>query len=610
MSEFKNLYNILKKNLLVKYNYNFFIPELWLEKNSTQKINVNPFEFFCERFERILELSKATPSGGDIVYNLFARYATAFDHLGNGDFLNSPTDTFRPTGTFLKSIAILPYLKKLGVGTIYLLPVTSIGKYGKKGNLGSPYSINNPYKLDENLAEPVLELTVEQQFKAFIEAAKLLDMKVIMEFVFRTASVDSELALQHPDWFYWIFDTKEEFRPPIFDEETLKLIKHKIEIGDFDNLPSPGSEYLNKFARTPGKVSYSSNGKIIGHTDDGRILTIPSAFADWPPDDNQPLWTDVTYLKLHNHTEFNYIAYNTVRMYDTRLYQQQYVNSSLWEHIRQIVPYYINNFDIDGAMVDMGHAMPDELMKSIIEEARIIKPNFIFWEENFTVTSKSKQEGYDAVLGYVPFDSHICWKMKEIIRNFENKVFPIDFFLTPENHNTKRSASRKGGTDFSKMIWLVLSFLPSIRFIHNGFELGEQLPVNTGLGFTEDEIKQFPADKLPLFSALSLNWESSDNLVSYIQQVNSALEKIKSHLQISKFENFELLDTSDNILAFIIEKKILCIANFSSERVELPIKELPVEDEIYHFDIVHHSPEKVENSLSFEAFSGSVFILQ
>ncbi|HOK15499.1 MAG TPA: hypothetical protein PK007_11335, partial [Candidatus Kapabacteria bacterium] len=98
--------------------------------------------------------------------------------------------------------------------------------------------------------------------------------------------------------------------------------------------------------------------------------------------------------------------------------------------------------------------------------------------------------------------------------------------------------------------------------------------------------------------------------VSYIQQVNSALEKIKSHLQISKFENFELLDTSDNILAFIIEKKILCIANFSSERVELPIKELPVEDEIYHFDIVHHSPEKVENSLSFEAFSGSVFILQ
>lgn len=609
MTDFNYLWNKLKNNFGEKYKYKYFIPELWIEKDSTRKINIDPYDFFSERLDRILELSKEKSSDCDIVYNLFVRYATSFDHLDSNDLLNVPTDHFRQTGTFLKSIAILPYLKKLGVGTIYLLPVTSIGKYGKKGNLGSPYSINNPYKLDESLAEPLLEMTAEQQFKAFIEAAKLLGMKVVMEFVFRTASIDSELALMHPEWFYWIYDTEEEFRPPKFDEETLKIIKQKIELGDFDNLPLPGSNYLNKFAKTPRRVLYAKNGKIIGYTDDEKQLTIPGAFADWPPDDNQPLWTDVTYLKLHNHPDFNFIAYNTVRMYDRVLEQPGYENTSLWEHIKQIIPYYINNFGIDGAMVDMGHAMPEKLMKSIIEDARKIKPDFIFWEENFSVTSKSKEEGYDAALGYVPFDSHNCWKMKEIISKFENKEFPISFFLTPENHNTKRAASRKGSTDFSKMIWLVLSFLPSIQFIHNGFELGEKMPVNTGLGFTEDEIKQFPTERLPLFSAQALYWTNSDNLVYYIQQVNSALKYLKLYLQITNFENYKLLETSENLLAFVIEKKILCIANYSNEKLELPLEELKIDSEIYHFNIVDHSKQKVESSISLEGFGGSIFLL-
>ncbi|MEJ5245583.1 MAG: alpha-amylase [Bacteroidota bacterium] len=610
MTDFNYLWNKLKNNVGKKYKYNYFIPELWIEKDSTRKINVDPYDFFSERLDRILELSKEKSSDCDIVYNLFVRYATSFDHLGSNDLLNVPTDHFRQTGTFLKSIAILPYLKNLGVGTIYLLPVTSIGTYGKKGNLGSPYSINNPYKLDESLAEPLLEMTVEQQYKAFIEAAKLLGMKVVMEFVFRTASIDSELALLHPEWFYWIYDTEEEFRPPKFDEETLKIIKQKIDLGDFDNLPLPSSNYLNKFAKTPRRVLYAQNGKIIGYTDDEKQLTIPSAFADWPPDDNQPLWTDVTYLKLHNHPDFNFIAYNTVRMYDRILEQPEYENASLWEHIKQIVPYYINYFGIDGAMVDMGHAMPEKLMKSIIEHARKIKPDFIFWEENFSVTSKSKEEGYDAALGYVPFDSHNCLKMKEIISKFENKEFPINFFLTPENHNTKRAASREGSTDFSKMIWLVLSFLPSIKFIHNGFELGERMPVNTGLGFAEDEIKQFPTERLPLFSAIALDWTNSDNLVYYIQQVNSALKYLKLDLKITNFENFKLLETGENLLAFMIEKKILCVANYSNKKLELPLEELKIDAEIYHFNIVNHTRQKAENSILLEAFTGSIFLLE
>ncbi|MCX8055855.1 MAG: hypothetical protein N3A67_09365, partial [Ignavibacteria bacterium] len=206
--------------------------------------------------------------------------------------------------------------------------------------------------------------------------------------------------------------------------------------------------------------------------------------------------------------------------------------------------------------------------------------------------------------------SHNCLKMKEIISKFENKEFPINFFLTPENHNTKRAASREGSTDFSKMIWLVLSFLPSIKFIHNGFELGEKLPVNTGLGFAEDEIKQFSTERLPLFSALALDWTNSDNLAYYIPQVTSALNHLKSHLQITNFENYKLLETSEDLLAFMIENKILCVANYSNKKFELQLKELKIDSEIFHFNIVTHAKQKVAKCIALEAFSGSIFLLE
>ena len=77
---------------------------------------------------------------------MFVRTTAAFDHNGNGK-LDLPLNErgFRETGTFLKAIAMLPYIKRLGATVIHLLPITSIGQDGNKGTLGSPYAIRNPY---------------------------------------------------------------------------------------------------------------------------------------------------------------------------------------------------------------------------------------------------------------------------------------------------------------------------------------------------------------------------------------------------------------------------------------------------------------------------------
>lgn len=517
------------------------IPSIWLRPGtfSTNSIvKVSPIDFFLDKINEIkwicsegnLNKKKRVRPEQAIVYNMFVRYSTAFDHDMNGEIdADELENGFRETGTFMKAIALLPFIHSLGINTLYLLPITSIGSDGKKGNLGSPYAIKNPYELDENLDEPALEMDIETQFEALVEAAHLLGMNVVLEFVFRTASLDSDYARQHPEWFYWIKKEIEDRQPwendenkygsPLFNEEDLKEIRDKIEIEDSrENLIAPSEKFRDFFVDAPNKFRVE-NGKIIGIDSDGTECKIPGAFADWPPDDVQPPWNDVTYLKLYDHEDFNYIAYNTVRMYDEELSREENIVEDLWENIKNIIPHYQDRYGIDGVMIDMGHALPKELLGGILDEARKRNPNFFFWEENFIPSEKSLDTGYSAVVGYLIFDAHRAEKVNELIEKMENDEFGIPFFLTPENHNTPRAASRYYGNLFSKFAWGLCNFLPGLPFIHSGFELNESNPVNTGLGFSADVLDQYPSDKLPLFSSGAMDWTNIEEISECIQKI-------------------------------------------------------------------------------------------
>jgi glycosidase len=218
-------------------------------------------------------------------------------------------------------------------------------------------------------------------------------------------------------------------------------------------------------------------------------------------------------------------------MYDDELNRETFANTQLWEYLENVVPTYIEKFGIDGIMLDMGHALPDLLLKRIIGRIRAVKPDFLLFEENFNITEESKEIGYDAVVGYMPFDMHRPEKLYEIFKRYEAKDFPINFFGTAENHNTPRAASRFNDINFSKMTYLINALFPTITFIHNGFELGETRPVNTGLDFTDEEIEKFKPEELPLFSYSELNWLNKENIIDFIMEVNQL--KVKSDL--SKF---------------------------------------------------------------------------
>ncbi len=442
-----------------------------------------------------------------------------------------------------------------------------------KGNLGSPYSTRDPYSIEETMAEPCLELSPEDTFCAFVEAAHMAGMRVIGEFVFRTASPDSDWAKEHPEWFYWIDARIEDREPgsmdphkygqPIFDEGVLGEIKDKVENRkEFRGLPEPPPVFRDMFAEPPSRETlFLENGRWHGISRDGRKVRIATAFADWPPDDNQPPWTDAVYLRLYDHEGFNYVAYNTVRMYDEALARPENAVKPLWEKIEGILPSWIRRFGIDGAMIDMGHALPGELKRGIVRRARNSRPGFAFLDEKFSIEVGSGEEGYDAVLGYSWLVTSRWEGLKGLLRRCSEERLPVPFLATPETHDSPRAASREGGVVHSRFAFAMLSFLPAISWIHSGFELGETTPVNTGLDFKKEEIERYPPEKLPLFSACSYRWISNDAFIEYVREINAMRRKNLDKVVDPDPSTFELMALEEKMVLTYRRKDLVITGN-------------------------------------------------
>jgi len=568
------------------------IPGLWvgLDHPPTHH-SVPPARFYLERAEQILAQAPPPPSAATnrrwsrqaTVYNLLVRASTAFDHNSDGRVSPEPTDAgWRETGTFVKSIALLPILHTMGFNTVHLLPITTVGRHGRKGNLGSVYAVRNPYRLDPLLGEPVLGLGPEAEFAAFVEAAHRLGMRVVVEFVFRTAALDADWVPEHPEWFYWIradipdrlSGEKREnaYGAPMFTPEELHQIEGQVGQGNLEDLPPPHPIYRQMFTPPPPAETVHKEGEAwIGTLPDGTRVRIPGAFADWPPDDPQPPWTDVTYLRLYDHPDFNYIAYNTVRMYDRRLARPENAVESLWRRIVGILPFYQEQFGIDGAMIDMGHALPRDLKRRTVEAARGINPDFAFWGETFSYDEDPHQEGYDAVVGNY---WGLVWRPQQLVTDLlqplAHRGLPLPFLAAPETHNTPRAAARPGGPQAARLAWALGCLLPAIPFCHSGLELAETLPVNTGLDFSPDDLPRYPPEVLPLFSIATYGWENEANLVDWIRRTLTLRARFADLVTNPDPATFRLLETDNpNVWTVIRQEQgpgLALVFNLDPER--------------------------------------------
>lgn len=104
------------------------------------------------------------------------------------------TRQFTPEGTFKAAQKQLPRLAAMGVDIIWLMPIHPIGEAHRKGSLGSPYAVR-----DYRAVNP--ELGTEAEFRAFVDEAHRLGLKVILDWVANHSAYDNPLTKSHPEWY-------------------------------------------------------------------------------------------------------------------------------------------------------------------------------------------------------------------------------------------------------------------------------------------------------------------------------------------------------------------------------------------------------------------------
>lgn len=100
-----------------------------------------------------------------------------------------------PNGTFTDVTADLPRIQSMGVDAIWFLPIHPIGKLQRKGELGSPYSIQ-----DFRGVNP--EYGSLDDFVELVSHAHELGLKVMIDVVYNHTAHDALLIQQHPEWYH------------------------------------------------------------------------------------------------------------------------------------------------------------------------------------------------------------------------------------------------------------------------------------------------------------------------------------------------------------------------------------------------------------------------
>ena len=571
-SKLEKLEKILEKNK--KDNINYTVPDLWfLEDYSCPhkhlpngEVMVNPYEFYKSVISEYIlknkkdkvnynkslsQALKIKPTNGDwvkraVLYSMMIRTSSSWDHDRSYSLDVSNLDGLKETGTFVKTLALLPLLKRLGVNVLYLLPISKYSLKDKKGELGSPYSVQSFTELDPALKEVMTgkDMTLDEEFEALIEACHILGIRVTIDIIPRTNSVNSDLIMEHPEWFYWIKASEaKDYRVPFVESvpdttypapkwmETVykspDVLRH---IKMFKK--NPKDENPELFKTITGKDSI----EFLENIEKAFDLKIAPAFSD-QINDIQPPWSDVTYFRLYlddpEYTKkYLKIKHNPYILCDTikcNLYPGTKPNMELWELLSGVIPYYQTKFGIDGARIDMGHALPKDLLSMIMDKAKEVDPDFTFIAEELNMENdkSAKENGYNAMIGNGFWALPRVWEgeMKKFILNAPTMAIPV--LACSETHDTRRTTYREGGEKLTRMLMTVNYFLPnSIPFVNSGEEVYEREPMNTGVDADQSDLEALDKNdpfyqKLALFDKYAFHYTSpnSHEMINHLVDV-------------------------------------------------------------------------------------------
>ncbi|HRY78353.1 MAG TPA: hypothetical protein P5154_06285 [Candidatus Izemoplasmatales bacterium] len=556
---------------------NYVVPDLWnawdydgpeMRKLPSGELLVNPYRFYSRVIEKVIlshrkegnnygqSLSKTLGAkvpkghiGGDWIrrsalYSTMIRTSSAWDHDRSHSLDLSNFDGMKETGTFVKTMALLPFWKKLGIDTVYMLPISRFSLKDKKGELGSPYGVASFFDLDPSLKDPMTgtAMKVEEEFQAFVEACHILGMRVIIDIIPRTNAVENDLIKDHPDWFYWIKASEfDQYKVPYVDglENTLPpTAEYMPQVYASDDVKRHIRMFqFNPRIQNPKKwetLIQENPVDFVGEIEKRFGLKIAPAFSDHI-NDVQPPWTDVTFFRMYldhpqdtvgylDHPDIPpYILFDTIKC---NLHPGLVPNQPLWDTLTGIIPFYQTRFGIDGARIDMGHALPKDLLDGIIGRAKAVDPDFAFIAEELDTDNApiAQALGYNIIIGNGFWMEPRIWekKLHKFVYGAQDIALPM--FACAETHDTARIAGREGGRILARMTTVMNFFLPNlVPFVNSGQEVYETQPMNTGVDCTEKDKFNLPKGdlfygKLALFDKYAFHylnenrWELADHL--------------------------------------------------------------------------------------------------
>ena len=135
------------------------------------------------------------------MYNIFIREMTKQNNNTHADWSYSAVlyemniRQLTPEGTLRAAEGKLEFLRSMGIDAIWMMPIYPIGEEGRKGSLGSYYSIQ-----DYCAVNP--EFGTMADFDSFVDKAHSLGMKVLLDWVANHTARDAKwLKTKSADWY-------------------------------------------------------------------------------------------------------------------------------------------------------------------------------------------------------------------------------------------------------------------------------------------------------------------------------------------------------------------------------------------------------------------------
>ncbi|BDU50715.1 alpha-amylase family glycosyl hydrolase [Haliovirga abyssi] len=130
-------------------------------------------------------------------------------------------------------IDYLDEIKYMGFNSVYLNPIY------ETGFSGSLYAPRDFYKINNNFIDDYFDGSPEEQLKNFVEEAHKRGLKVIFEMIVTHTSIDSELLLDHPEWYKYNGDRVKSFSA----NDNLGFVEW-ADLAEIDNYNSAEKENL------------------------------------------------------------------------------------------------------------------------------------------------------------------------------------------------------------------------------------------------------------------------------------------------------------------------------------------------------------------------------